>query len=124
MPVGTLRTRVLTFATAISLLLLGAATLAPPSAQGADPFTAHGSARQVYVLGLPAGASATLLDSAGQTVATQDADSLGGLLYRDVAPGTGYRVREDATGTTSGPVTVRSEAAAPWDPSIYDQSIP
>jgi predicted acyl esterase len=118
------RTRVLTLAITIALVLLGAATLSPPAAQGVDPFTAHGSARQVYVVGLPAGASATLLDSTGTAVTTQEADSLGGLLFRDVAPGTGYRVREDATGTTSGRITVRSEAAAPWDPSIYDQTIP
>src|SRR5690349_20435030 len=114
MPVRSLRTRVLTFVAAISLVLLGAATLSAPSAVGVDPFTAHGSARQVYVVGLPAGASATLLDSSGQAVKTQAADSLGGLLFREVTPGTGYRVREDATGTTSAPLTVRTEAAAPW----------
>jgi predicted acyl esterase len=78
----------------------------------------------VYAVGLPAGASATLLDGQGQVVSTKQADSLGGLLYRDVEPGTGYQVREDTTGATSGPLTVHSEAAAPWDPSIYDQSIP
>ncbi|MGO9489173.1 MAG: hypothetical protein ACLQBB_09140 [Solirubrobacteraceae bacterium] len=29
-----------------------------------------------------------------------------------------------ATGETSGEITVHSDAAKPWDPSIYDQEIP
>jgi predicted acyl esterase len=120
----TLPLRIFALLAALSLLLLGAVTTVLPTARANDGFTAHGSARQVYVVGLPAGASATLLDGAGQAVSTEQADSLGGLLFRDVAPGTGYQVREDSTGATSGPVTVHSEAAAPWDPSIYDQTIP
>ena len=119
-----LRIRITALLAALCLVLLGATTLASQSARADAGFTAHGSARQVYVVGLPAGASATLLDGQGQTVSTQQADSLGGLLFRDVAPGTGYQVRQDSTGVTAGPVTVHSEAAAPWDPSIYDQAIP
>jgi predicted acyl esterase len=118
------RTRIVILLAVFSLVLLGVTTLGTPSARAADGFTAHGSARQVYVVGLPAGASATLLDGLGQAVSTLQADSLGGLLFRDVAPGTGYEVREDGTGAVSGPLTVHTEAAAPWDSSIYDQSIP
>ena len=55
---------------------------------------------------------------------TQQADSLGGLLFRNVPPGSGYRVRSVPNGVQSGPITVHSDAAAPWDPSIYNQSIP
>jgi predicted acyl esterase len=66
----------------------------------------------------------SLLDAHGAVVSTQDADSLGGLLFRNVAPGTGYHVRLDSDGEQSGPITVHSEAAAPWDPSIYNQTIP
>jgi predicted acyl esterase len=120
----TLPLRILALLAALSLLLLGATTAALPSARASGGFTAHGSARQVYAVGLPAGASATLLDGSGQAVGTQRADSLGGLLFRNVAPGSGYAVREDATGATSGPVTVHTEDATPWDPSIYDQVIP
>ncbi len=37
----------------------------------------------------------------------------------------GYRVRLDlGPSTESGPITVHGDQAAPWDPSIYDQSIP
>jgi predicted acyl esterase len=87
-------------------------------------FSANGSAEQVYVTGLPANAQMSLITSQGTTLYTQQADSLGGLLFRNVPPGTGYRARLDSTGEESGPITVHSDAAAPWDPGIYNQSIP
>ncbi len=95
-----------------------------PGAAGASVFTAQGSAGQVYVTGLPAHAQMSLLSSGGAAVYTQNADSEGGLLFRNVAPGGGYRVRLTSTGETSAPIKVHSDAAAPWDPSIYEQSIP
>jgi predicted acyl esterase len=94
------------------------------TAASASAFTAQGSAQQVYVTGLAPNAEASLLDSNGATVYAQDADSLGGLLFRNVTPGTGYRVHLTSTGEASGPITVHSDAAAPWDSSIYNQSIP
>ncbi|MGN6129167.1 MAG: CocE/NonD family hydrolase [Nocardioidaceae bacterium] len=121
------RTRITALLAALSLVLLGVVTLATLSTSGARAaggFTAHGSARQVYVVGLPGGAKATLLDGKSEPVRTQRADAQGGLLFRNVKPGSGYRVREDATGATSAPVVVHTNAAAPWDPSVYDQSIP
>jgi predicted acyl esterase len=54
---------------------------------------------------------------------TQNADSLGGLLFRNVPPGKGYRVQLNPNGSTSGSITVHSNAAAPWDPDIYNQTI-
>ena len=107
---------------AICLLVAACACLA--SAEAADAFTAQGSVRQVYVTGLAAGAQASLLSSGGATLATQSADALGGLLFRNVTPGGGYRVRVASSGETSAPLTVHTTAAAPWDPSIYNQSIP
>jgi predicted acyl esterase len=94
------------------------------TAASASAFTAQGSAKQVYVTGLAPSAQVSLLNSSGGTVYTQSADSLGGLLFRNVTPGTGYRVRLTSTGEASGRITVHSEAAAPWNPSIYNQSIP
>ncbi len=94
------------------------------TAANASAFTAQGSAEQVYVTGLAANAQVSLLNSNGATVYTQNADSLGGLLFRSVTPGTGYRARLTSTGEASGPITVHSDAAAPWDPGIYNQSIP
>ncbi len=109
---------------AVIIGLLSAANAAAASAAAPPSFNAQGSAEQVYVTGLPANAQMTLLNKSGATVATQNADSLGGLLFRNVAPGSGYRVQLTSNGTESGPITVHSDAAAPWDPAIYGQSIP
>jgi predicted acyl esterase len=105
----------------ISLLVAFAVWLV--TAAAASAFTAQGSAKQVDVTGLAPNAEASLLKN-GATVSTQNADSLGGLLFREVKPGKGYRVSVTSNGETSEPITVHSEAAAPWDPSIYEQSIP
>ena len=45
-------------------------------------------------------------------------------LCRNVPPANGYRVRRDSDGLKSGSLTVHSEQAAPWNPGIYNQSIP
>jgi uncharacterized protein len=97
--------------------------LLAPSAAYAQPFTAAGSAEQVYVTGLAPFARMSLITPTGRTLYTKRADSLGGLLFRKVPPGSGYRVRLSSNGSESGPLTVHSDAAAPWDPSIYDQPI-
>jgi uncharacterized protein len=94
------------------------------TAASASAFTAQGSAEQVYVTGLAPNAQMSLLNSSGGIVYTQNADSLGGLLFRNVTPGDGYRVSLTSTGETSNPITVHSDAAAPWDPGIYNQAIP
>jgi uncharacterized protein len=103
----------------VSVLLVahGAASAAAPS------FDAVGSAEQVYVTGLAPDAQASLISSGGSTLYTQSADSLGGLLFQDVPPASGYRVLLSSDGEESGPLTVHTDAAAPWDPSIYDQTI-
>ncbi|HSZ37753.1 MAG TPA: CocE/NonD family hydrolase [Acidimicrobiales bacterium] len=87
-------------------------------------YSVAGSVEQVYALGLPPKAKASLLDPTGHVETTQESDPLGGVLFRDVPPGSGYRVREDASGQESPPVTVHTPAPSPWDPSVYDQSIP
>ena len=93
------------------------------AAASASAFTAQGSVEQVDVTGLAANAQASLMKK-GATVSTQNADSLGGLLFREVKPGKGYTVSVTSTGETSEPITVHNGAAAPWDPSMYEQSIP
>ncbi|HLJ99575.1 MAG TPA: CocE/NonD family hydrolase [Streptosporangiaceae bacterium] len=56
-------------------------------------------------------------------MATKRADSLGGVLFRNVPPGRGYRLRQRAE--RSGPLTVLSERPAPPDPAaLYRQRIP
>jgi uncharacterized protein len=86
-------------------------------------FTAVGSAEQVYVTGLGPSAQASLISPEGKTLDTQKADALGGLLFQKVSPGKGYRVKVASDGKESPALTVHSDAAAPWDPSIYDQKI-
>ncbi|MFL5780312.1 MAG: CocE/NonD family hydrolase [Thermoleophilaceae bacterium] len=107
------------------LALVFIAAAGSGAASAAEPaFSAHGSVEQVYVTGLAPSAQASLLNDAGDTVATQQADSLGGLLFRDVTPGSGYRVRESAAGAESGPLTVLSTDPAPPSTDVYDQTVP
>ncbi len=89
----------------------------------AAPFSAHGSADQVYVTGLAPFARMSLLNGGGRVLATKSADSLGGVLFRNVAPGRGYRVRVGRHGRQSGRLTVFSTRSAPPDASIYNQTI-
>ncbi|MGH2925659.1 MAG: CocE/NonD family hydrolase [Solirubrobacterales bacterium] len=106
--------------------VVGALTLAFMLGTGAAEasFSAHGSVQQVYVTHLDPGAQMSLLDNAGNTVATRRADAQGGLLFRDVKPGTGYRVRLSPGGPKSGPLTVLSTRPAPPSKQVYNQSIP
>ena len=106
------------------LLVAVAGATAPVAGAATPTFSAHGSAEQVYVTGLAPNARASLLKANGTTLYTQPADSLGGLLFRNVPAGTGYRVRAVGGRRESAPITVHSDAAAPWDPSVYNQSIP
>ena len=107
---------------AVAALVATAAWLAASAT--ASAFSASGSVEQVYVTGLAPGAQMSLLRSGGETVATQNADALGGLLFRSVTPEPGYRVKLTETGEESEPITVYTQAAAPWDPGTYNQSIP
>ena len=105
-------------------LVVGLLSVTGAEASPGPSFIAVGSAEQVYVTGLAPYARTSLITAGGQTLSTQNADSLGGLLFRNVAPGKGYRVLQDAAGTESGRITVHGDRAAPWDPSVYRQSIP
>jgi predicted acyl esterase len=102
------------------LLIAAGATAAAPS----TAFVAQGSARQVYATGVAAGAKVALLDSSGRQVASRSANSLGGVLFRDVKPAAGYHVRVLPSGPLSGAVTVHSDDPAQWNPDIYKQQIP
>jgi uncharacterized protein len=110
-------------AAAFAAALLMAATASAATAHKAATFSANGSAEQVYVTGLAPNERISLLNRKGKTVYTQNADSLGGLLFRNVSPGSGYRVQVYPHGAESGPITVHSDAAAPWNPSNYNQTI-
>jgi uncharacterized protein len=88
-----------------------------------SPFgTVGGSAEQVYVTGAHAGAKLTLITRRGRTVQTKRVDRLGALLFRNVAPGTGYRVRSGQV--RSRAVTVFTNRDAPRSTKGYNQRIP
>jgi predicted acyl esterase len=94
------------------------------TAATASAFSANGSVEQVYVTGLAPSAQMSLLRSNGEAVSSQTADSLGGVLFRKVAPGKNYRVRLSSTNEESGPITVHTQRAVSWNHSTYKQSIP
>src|SRR3954447_14425005 len=106
-----------------AVLAFAFATTGGAASAAASTFNAHGSVEQVYVTDLTPGEQVSLLDSAGTTIATRQANSLGGSLFRDVPPGRGYRVQA-SDGTRSGPLTVLSTRPAPPSTGVYDQSIP
>jgi predicted acyl esterase len=111
---------------ALACGLLGLLLSAGPAAaatRAAPSFVAHGSVEQVYVTGLGPRARVALFDRRGRKVATQRADSLGGALFRKLAPGKGYRVRPDSGGPQSGPLRVLSERSAPLSTAFYEQPI-
>jgi len=84
-------------------------------------FAAQGSAGQVYATGLARRRAVSLIGARGRVIATRRADSLGGVLFRRVAPGRGYRVRQ--AGAQSGPLTVFGDRSGPPSTQIYDQKI-
>jgi uncharacterized protein len=104
------------------LLAACAATAGPASA--ATRLTVGGSVQQVYVTGAPAGERVALLNRRGATVAVLPAGPLGGVIFRGVRPGSGYRVRPAGGGTSSRMVTVMPDRSAPPSTKIYDQHIP
>jgi predicted acyl esterase len=107
------------------LMALGCGLLAlllVPGRASAASFEAHGSVEQVYATGLVPGAQVSLYNGEGGEVATRSANELGGVLFRNVAPGSGYRVVSG--GEESPPLQVLTTQSAPPDPSIYNQSIP
>ncbi len=103
-------------------LMVAIMSLCAASASAATPFSAHGSAEQVYVTGATPHATLKLVDHRGKLVKTGTVDSLGGLLFRNVKPSHGYRVRQG--GSASGPITVFSDRPAPATTKIYNRSIP
>ncbi|MGI8559338.1 MAG: hypothetical protein ACR2ND_13725 [Solirubrobacteraceae bacterium] len=103
----------------VAVLVLG---LAVGAGAAEASFSAHGSVEQVYATGLAAGAQASLLDQGGQAIATQRVNALCGILFRNVPPGSGYRVSQG--GATSEVLTVLSTRPPPPDTNLYNQVIP
>jgi predicted acyl esterase len=112
--------------------LLALAVLATASIAGAktrilpERLSAHGSVEQVYVTGVGSKSLVKLVNARGVLVGSRHADSLGGVVFRRVTPGRGYRVRQagGATVSQSAPLTVLSDRSAPVSTKIYNQRIP
>src|SRR4029079_11479908 len=83
---------------------------------------ARGSVKQVQVTGVKAHARVVLLGRAGRKVQSRKADALGGLVFRGVKPGRGYRVKSGSS--RSARFTVMSTRSAPPSKKIYRQKIP
>jgi predicted acyl esterase len=104
------------------MCMTAAGALASVAHQAAT-FTARGSAEQVDVTGVAPSAQLLLINRAGRQVQSRVADSLGGIVFRNVTPGSGYRVRQPG-GDTSGALTVFSNRPAPPSTNVYKQTIP
>ena len=104
------------------LAMLSVFGCAGSAAVAATPsFDAHGSVEQVYATGLEPGAPVTVSDGEGSEVASKSADGLGGVLFREVAPGDGYRVASG--GETSEPLSVlTTDRRRPARPSTASRS--
>jgi hypothetical protein len=93
-------------------------------AASASAFSAHGSVEQVYATGLEPGAQISLLGPKGETLAAQNADALGGVLFRHIAPGKKYRLKLTSPAEESGPLVVHSQNPKGWGAKGYKQTIP
>jgi uncharacterized protein len=102
---------------------IAAAAMLPAAASAANGLAVHGSVNQVYVTGAQPGTSLRLVDRKKKKVATKPVGSLGGVVFRRVPAGKGYRVRA-ADGSLSVRVGVMRDRSAPKDQSIYNQSLP
>ncbi|HLM30048.1 MAG TPA: CocE/NonD family hydrolase [Solirubrobacterales bacterium] len=87
----------------------------------ATAYTAHGSMKQAYVLGATPGKKLSLVDKRGDALQRKTVSELGGLVFRKVEPGGGYRVK--GAGETSERFRVLTTRSRPPDASIYDQPI-
>jgi len=107
------------------VLLLGPAALASAAERGVGQvdFSARGSAEQVQLTGADAGQKLQLVDRNGDVVQTKTAGSLGGIVFRRVEPGGGYRVRQ-SDGGESPKLRVLTDKPAPPNTDVYDQKLP
>ena len=105
-----------------ALLVAAAIAAIPPSAaSAANSLSVHGSVNQAYVTGAQPGTSVRLVRK-GKVVSTKPVGSLGGVVFRRIPAGKGYRVRA-ADGSASRRIAVMSERP-PKNTSIYDQTLP
>ncbi len=104
-------------ALAVVAALVGPVGSPTAPAAAFTPFVAGGSVEQVWVTGLVPGEGVELIAPDGTAAVAARADEQGAHLFRGVAPGSGYRVRQN--GLPSPPLTVRAPDDHPG-PAFYD----
>ena len=111
----------------IALLLCGtcidAAIASAAKGTSVATYTARGSVEQAQVTGAGPGQRLKLVDRKGEVVAAKRAGSLGGIVFRHVPAGGGYRVKQSG-GVQSPSFRVLSRRSAPPNTDIYDQALP
>lgn len=97
------------------------ALLAACGGDDPPPFDVRGSVEQLHVWNAPAETELVVLDGSGAEVMTGTTDALGSLVFRDVAPGSGYRVETtSAPILKTGPFEVMSVESSLPEQSFYD----
>ena len=115
---GRERSRMVVAAIAAALAI---ACLAPAASSAANGLAVHGSVNQVYVTGGQSGTSLRLVRK-GKVVSRKPVGTLGGVVFRRLASGKGYRVRAP-DGSFSRRIAVMSPRP-PKNTSIYSQTLP
>jgi predicted acyl esterase len=87
------------------------------SGDGNARFSVRESVEQLQVTHATAGSALEVVDSTGQVIASGTADALGSLMFRKLAPGTGYVVR--AGNERSRHLTVKSVAGSQPSQDFY-----
>jgi predicted acyl esterase len=103
------------------LAALAIFAIPPVTASAANSLAVHGSVNQVYVTGAQPGTSLRLVRK-GKVVSKKPVGTLGGVVFRHIATGKGYRVRA-GDGSRSRRIAVMSERP-PKNTSIYNQTLP
>src|ERR1700754_566162 len=103
------------------LVAVAIAAIAPSGASAANSLAVHGSVNQVYVTGAQPGTSVRLVRKS-KVVSRKPVGSLGGVVFRRIGSGKGYRVRA-ADGSLSRRIAVMSDRP-PKNTSIYNQTLP
>ena len=103
------------------MVITSAMAIAPGAARAAGRPHARGSAEQAYAVGIGGHARARLIGPRGRVIARRRADAQGGVLFRSVNPGRGYRIA--AGRWRSARLRVYTDRPAPLSTRLYDQPI-
>ena len=103
------------------LVAVAIAAVPPSAASAANSLSVHGSVNQAYVTGAQPGTSLRLIRK-GKVVSRKPVGTLGGVVFRRIPAGKGYRVRA-ADGSASRRIAVMSERP-PKNTAIYNQTLP